>query len=90
MTDGQRSHRGEEARRILENEIFQEAISSLEKTYTEAWKAGKTLEAREDAHRYIQLIQRFTLDLKSVMTDGMVADNRIKELEGQPKKRWSL
>lgn len=85
MNENQRSHRGTEAARILENEIFKEALNALDSAYVKAWRDSKTIEAREDAFRYVQLTAKFKSDLEAVLKDGKVADHRLIELEGQKK-----
>lgn len=62
-------------------------MASLEAVYTSVWKSGKTVEAREDAHRYVTLIEKFKADLKARLMGGQMAESRIKELEGKPSRR---
>lgn len=88
MNDNERAHRGEETRRLLENPILIEALSLLETRYIEAWKTAKTVEAREDAHRYVQLKKLFESDLKALVNDGQFAADRLKELEGKPSRKF--
>ena len=87
LTDSQRLHRASEAKRLIESEAFVEAISGLDKTYIQAWRNAKTVEVREDAHRYMMLLNKFSADLKAMVFDGAVTDKRVIELEGR-KKPW--
>lgn len=91
MNENERSYRGDKARELLENEILREALATLDQAYINAWRKANTVEAREDAHRYVTLCKQFESDLKSVVKDGQMADHRTKELEGQKgglRKIW--
>ena len=87
LTDNERIHRASEAKRMIENVAFVEAVSELDKLYVQAWRNSKSVEAREDAHRYMMLLHKFSADLRSMIMDGAVTDKRIVELEGR-KKGW--
>lgn len=72
--------RGEDAQRILDNPLFEESIQKLEETYTAAWKRASTVDAREDAHRYVSLISKLKEDLQSILLTGDLERKREKEL----------
>lgn len=79
-------NRGSQAQALLENSLLQEALSALEQAYTAAWRAGRTLEAREDCHRYIKLIEKLKSDIQSIANTGALEQARINQLEGQRGK----
>lgn len=83
MNDQEKINRGEEAKRLLENEILQDALLSLDGAYISAWRNAKTLEAREDLYRYVIITKQFRSDLEAVLKDGQFAVDRLKKLEGQ-------
>lgn len=83
MNDYEQSKRGEDARQLLESELLQEVLSSLDQAYVEAWRKADTFEAREDAHKYVELCAKFHNDLKNIAKGGQMAVHRIKELEGK-------
>lgn len=87
MNDFEKAQRGEKAAQLLEDPLLQETLAALKNAYVEAWTSGKTVEAREDAHRYVMLCKKFVDDLKSVAKDGTMAAHRTKELEGKPPRR---
>ena len=60
--------------------MFKECIGKLEAKYTEAWKASKTVEAREDAHRYMMLIEWFVHDFQSIANTGNLEKMRSEAL----------
>lgn len=84
MTD--KIERGIAAKAILENPTFREVINDLDAKYHALWREAKTVEAREDLHRYVKCLEHITDDLRSVATTGDVERARQKELEG--KKSW--
>jgi predicted ATPase len=90
MTDSERIHRASEAKRMIENVAFVEAVSNLDKLYVQAWRNAQTVEAREDAHRYMMLLNQFSADIRSMIMDGAVTDKRIFELEGRKKGFWRV
>lgn len=88
MTSDEKIERGFQAQSLLNNEFFKEVMGNLETRYVEAWKAAVTLEAREDAHKYIRLIEWFKDDIRTIATEGIVTKHRIDALKGeqQPTK----
>jgi hypothetical protein len=83
VNDHEKQALGLKAKELLENTLLQKTLSSLEDFYTSAWKTAKTVEAREDAYRYVQLCKKFISDIEAVTKDGQFSEHRIKELEGQ-------
>lgn len=78
--------RGHQAETLLNSTLFREVLNGLDEIYTAAWRASKTLEAREDCYRYTQLIERLVQDVTTIATTGKLARLRIEELE-RGKKR---
>lgn len=76
--------RGHQAKALLDSTIFKDAVTRLEQRYTEAWKAANTVELREDAHRYIRLIEWFVQDIRSVAITGAATQKRLDQLQGKP------
>lgn len=84
-----KEHRGEQAAHLLDNQLFREIIAELELTYLDRWKNAKTIEAREDLHRYITVLRQIPNDLRSIATTGQLERARIKELEADKRViRW--
>lgn len=84
MDSQEKLERGFKARTLLNNEFFQECFDTLETRYIEAWRASLTVDAREDAHRYVTLIGWLKQDLQSIATTGTIEEKRIQALqEGQ-------
>lgn len=73
--------RGMNADALLENEMLKESMAALGNYYTQAWHDADKIEAREDCHRYMKLIERFWTDLRSVSNTGKLEQARILELE---------
>ena len=88
MNDSEKMHRASLANQLIENEAFIEAVNGLAKSYIAAWKDAKTVDEREDCHRYVMLCNKFAADLKGMIIEGGMATQRVKELEG--KSKWSL
>lgn len=85
LTDNERVARADRVKQIIESDWFIDTIRNMDRHYVSIWRNAKTVEAREDAHRYAMLLDKFVKDLKSVVMDGAFAVERIKELEGQKR-----
>lgn len=81
MTD--RIERGLQADALLQNELFREALNNLDAEYHAAWRAAKSVEAREDCHRYVTLITKLTDHIRSVSTTGKLEEAQRKAIEGK-------
>jgi hypothetical protein len=79
--------RGSRARALLDNALLRDAIAGLDRHYVEAWRRAGSVEAREDCHRYLKLVEKLVTDLTSIATTGDLEKKRLKELEGS--KSWS-
>lgn len=80
-----KSERGFQAEQLLENTILKETLSELDAEYHRAWRDAKTVEAREDLHRYVKVLERIVTDIKQVAVTGQLEQRRLKELEGGKK-----
>lgn len=81
MTD--KIERGLQAQHILEHPLFNELLAELETSYIDVWKKADTVEAREDAHRYVVLLASLKHDFQSVATTGRLTAQREALLEGR-------
>jgi hypothetical protein len=81
MTDA--IQRGLQADTLLANEFFREVLNKLDEEYHERWHQAKTVEAREDLHRYVTLIPKLIADIQSISNSGKLEQARQKELDGK-------
>jgi hypothetical protein len=90
MDSQEKLERGFKAATLLNNEFFQECFDRLEARYIEAWRASSTVEAREDAHKYVRLIEWLKADLQSIANTGEIEAQRQKALqEGRERQKLS-
>lgn len=61
-------------------------LAEMTAEYVAEWKKAKTIEAREDAHRYVSLIEKFKLSLNAVALSGELASQAIALKD----KRWKI
>ncbi len=87
MTREERVRRALEANNTLSSDLISEAFTELENVYLGAWKQGKTVEAREDAHRYVMVLDRFKSHLQEIIQSGQLAQKELEDLEGRKKFR---
>jgi hypothetical protein len=90
MDSQEKLERGFKAATLLNNEFFQECFTTLEARYIEAWRASSTVDAREDAHKYLRLIEWLKYDLQSIATSGDIEAKRAEALqEGRERMKLS-
>ena len=75
--------RGHAAQVLLDSDIFKEVLAETEQHYIQAWRQARTVEAREDCHRYLTLTAKITDHLKSIATTGALERRALDELEGR-------
>lgn len=61
-------------------------LSEMASEYVNRWKKAETVEAREDAHRYVTLIEKFKTSLNAVALSGAMASEAIALKD----KRWKI
>lgn len=83
-----KAERGYQAQVLLENPLLKEILSALDGEYHTAWRDAKTVEAREDLYRYVKVLERIAVDLKSVAMTGMLERKRLDELEAKKRTLW--
>jgi len=74
-------NRGYQAKSLLENELFREVLNTLDAEYHRLWRKARTVEAREDLHRYVILCEKLIQDITSVANSGDLEQARQDELE---------
>lgn len=93
MKTGETSHiggfdkveRGQRAEILLKDPLLRQTLEGLEEEYIKAWKQARTLDAREDAHRLIHLIERFRDHLASLAFTGTLTSRQNADLEGRER-----
>ncbi len=75
---------GHQAQTFLDNPAVASCFDLLERRYIEAWRASNSIEKREDAWRYVRMLEWFKSDLRSIALTGDLTQTRIDELQGRP------
>jgi hypothetical protein len=72
--------RAEHAKRLLDDPLLQEALSSIRDEAIKAWEAtaARDTEAREIAWLTIKVMERFKRALNSMIDDGKIAAARTQ------------
>lgn len=86
MTDRsqEKIERGHQANALLESSVFKDCMAKLETRYIEAWKAATTVELREDAHKYVRLLEWLMADIQEIAVTGAMTQQRVDALQGKP------
>lgn len=84
--------RGIAAKHLLENELFQEVMQTLDGIYHAKWRVAHTIEAREDLHRYVTVRDQIIKDIQTIAMTGKLEEHRLQQLEGNvvrpPLDEW--
>lgn len=86
MNEIQRRARAERLGAVSED--LTALLADLEAEYIKQWRAATTPEAREDAHRYVTLIEKFRGVLNATALSGRLASEAIA-LE-EKRKGWKI
>ena len=77
--------RGQRAEILLKDPLLRDTFAELENEYVKAWKQARTLDAREDAHRLIRLLERIKDHLASMAFTGQLTNKQTADLEGRER-----
>ena len=77
--------RGRRAEILLGDPLLGQTLEDLEAEYVKAWRKAKTLEARENAHRLVGLIDQFRDHLASLALTGTLNARNRAQLEGRER-----
>lgn len=70
--------RGDAARLVLENEVFQEAFADLEQAIFDEWKTSDDVDVRESLWLMLQIVPRFQSVFISAVSNGAVASKELQ------------
>ena len=80
MSDEQeRVARADRAQAIFNDELFTAAITRLKDEYTRLSIEGENVEMREDARKYVKLVDALPNHFRAVILDGHVAQRNLDE-----------
>lgn len=82
--------RGIRARELLDNELVQEALTTIKAEYVKAWEASpaRDAEGRERLWVMVKLVEKFKGHLEQVFEAGKLADAELVEIER--RKRFGI
>lgn len=85
-TDLERASRAE---RLLTDELLVEAFTTLAQTYHKAWESTqpRDTDGRERLWQAVQIVGKVESHLRSVVANGELAQNEIKNLERMGERR---
>jgi hypothetical protein len=83
MTLEQKSRRGEQARRLLEDPLLQEAFAAVDGALREGWvaTAGDATDERERLWLMLKLLGRVRAHMIEVLQTGKLADGQLAEIK---------
>ena len=63
--------KAQEAKRILESDLFQEVIASMRQSLKDQWEAEPSQAARETLHATLRAVPLVVKELKKIRDDGI-------------------
>ncbi len=83
MGVNQESLDGQEAKRILEADVFKRGMQALSDGYMSQWmnSAEDDIDTRERAYRKLQILADFVNEVRTVMETGRMADEQVRQDE---------
>lgn len=83
--------RGEQAARLLNDELLQEAFATIERECTDQWLQSpeRDIEGRERLRLTIKCLHRLRLELQSVLDTGQMAKLSLAQRIGQKLSPFS-
>ena len=70
------------AKRILEDDMVVAAFDRLEKEFTDRWRKSGVddRDGREEAFRYLKVVERFRQHFERLIEDGKLAESALEQL----------
>jgi len=74
---------GQEAQRILDSDVYKNAIQKLADGYQNQWMNSRPndVEERELAYKKLQILADFVTEVKTVMETGKMAEKQVSTEE---------
>lgn len=76
---------GEQAERLLRDEVFNTAITRLEATYIQRWREAETRDTRESYHARISVLADLQTEIRKLVGNGQMesAQRKLRGRKGQ-------
>ncbi len=89
MTPDEKIRRGNEAARLLKNDLLVEAFDTLKLEYVRGWEntAAKDSDARERLWQAYQIVGKVKSHLDSVVGSGKIEQKHIDELKKRAEQK---
>lgn len=71
--------KGERAREILENEVYQEAVRDAKQRIKDEWSQSKDADAREALWHKLQAIEAVSMELRIIRDRGIVERHKNEQ-----------
>lgn len=83
MTPEQEAHRGDEAARLLENDLFKEALNAIEAEVVKQWQdcPARDKEGKEALWQLMKTAQKFRRILVGHIETGKLARENLRRME---------
>lgn len=83
MTDEQVLDRAAHAKRLLDDELFAEAVLAVDEQIVAEWRVAQTAETREIANYRLRALNAVVARIRGMMEDGEILKTRLEKQERQ-------
>jgi len=78
LEESERAVRADRAKEIIDSEVFKEAMERLRVEYTRISLEAPTVEFREEARKFVRLIDIIPNHFQAIILDGQLANVKMK------------
>lgn len=79
MTDQEVLDRAAHAKRLLDDEVFKEAVLAVDETIVAEWRQALTADAREAAHYRLRALNEVVRVIRGVLDNGELLKARLEK-----------
>lgn len=73
------AQRGQLAKSVLDNPVYQDACTKIEEALTRAWRDSRDRDEREELHRMLRTLEKVQSLIGGVMRSGEIAQGKIRQ-----------
>ena len=73
------AQRGQLAKSVLDNPVYQDAYKKIEEALTRTWRESRDRDEREELHRLLKSLDKVQALVSGVMKSGEIAEAKLRQ-----------
>lgn len=73
------AQRGQLAKSVLDNPVYQDAYKKIEEALTRTWRESRDRDEREELHRLLKSLDKVQALVLGVMKSGEIAEAKLRQ-----------